>query len=458
MKFTNVRYRSNWKWNWEHVLKDLDGTLTDLPVQNTRSSNGQQLNAVSRNKMTINNPSCKTSENFNNGLLCYSSSSWIRFAFLYDSIGLGSVFFEDIRGNSANTPRRMVRLTYQGGMMVALESNKEYLMYEHVNASVTNISYDGLFSHVKQNEFIILKHKLEVKPDRVKINSKSNPISNVSLSIDNNFGDWYWDNYTQEVSFIIMNKGAAPRNIIISVNIFKCFFDDCILPIIEEKELVMADRNNSKKFYSSDINWILDSNNVTDYTVNSSMFLIVDAELPRFKSLRIEGFFELSNNLSHVLEVESLSVVNGGELIIGTEESPITTDVEIKLGGFDSTNSRRKKRSISSVTMGTMRAQRADISIHGRKRNVSWTELSETVFAGQSLLKLIEPVDWESNEVIILSTTINKKQDEVLTILRVENGGKTVLLKEELRYDHLVGSKLFLLIEGHEMYERKQYI
>ena len=439
MAFNNVRYRATQQWAWNNVLRDLDGTLTGLPLKDS-----QQLNVVYKDDMAMNNPSCQTTENFNKGMLCYTDGSWIRFGFKADG---EYTYFEDMRGSVIKSPKMMLRLTHGNGMMVDLQSNQEYLMYENALVSITNISYSGALYYVYPNEYLIFKHRLAMKPDRVEINGRHNSMSNGTLSIENISGDWTWDEESMEVSYIVINKNGSPRDIGVAANIFKCFYDDCITPVIEDKEIVMADKGNATKVYASEIQWSFDENNMTDFTVDPSMFLIVDAKLPKFKTLKVEGFLEFSNNLSHVFEVQDLSLVNGAELIIGSEEEPFSTDIEIKLSGaYSPISTRRSKRSTipRSLTMGKIRADKAGISIHGEKRTVSWTELSETANASQSLLRLIKPVDWKSNETIIITTTINNPQDEILTILRVEDGGKTIVLKEKLVYKHAVGSKSIL--------------
>ena len=59
---------------------------------------------------------------------------------------------------------------------------------------------------------------------------------------------------------------------------------------------------------------------------------MVDTELPKLKSLRIEGILEFDNNRDHYLEVDHI-FINCGQLIIGWENDPMLNKTEIVLTG-----------------------------------------------------------------------------------------------------------------------------
>lgn len=59
---------------------------------------------------------------------------------------------------------------------------------------------------------------------------------------------------------------------------------------------------------------------------------MVDTELPKLRSLRIEGILEFDNSLEHYLEVDNI-FINCGQLIIGWENDPMLNKTEIVLTG-----------------------------------------------------------------------------------------------------------------------------
>ena len=58
------------------------------------------------------------------------------------------------------------------------------------------------------------------------------------------------------------------------------------------------------------------------------------------------------------------------------------------------------------------------LDIHGVKRSVTWTTLSETADKGTDTIKLTEAVDWKVGEMIAVATsTFSYNNSECRTIL-----------------------------------------
>jgi hypothetical protein len=109
--------------------------------------------------------------------------------------------------------------------MADLELNNEYLIELDEVFSPTNISFTGAFYDISPNKFLILKHRLSQKPDRVEFgNSLSSAAeSNSPLNSSSNNGDWYWNNATFIFSYIIKNININPAtDYAISLNVYKC--------------------------------------------------------------------------------------------------------------------------------------------------------------------------------------------------------------------------------------------
>lgn len=77
--------------------------------------------------------------------------------------------------------------------------------------------------------------------------------------------------------------------------------------------------------------------------------------------------------------------------------------------------------------------------IHGKQRNVTWTKLVESARAGQNMIVLAEPVDWQVGETLMVSTTKQKGQDEKVVISEVDPQRRTLKLSAPLKFDHMTG-------------------
>ena len=67
----NVKYKTLHRWNWDFVIKDLDGSLSGKP--------GNVV--VSRTSITDGDNRCSVNPSFNQGAVCSNTLDWIRFAF-----------------------------------------------------------------------------------------------------------------------------------------------------------------------------------------------------------------------------------------------------------------------------------------------------------------------------------------------------------------------------------------
>ena len=171
--------------------------------------------------------------------------------------------------------------------------------------------------------------------------------------------------------------------------------------------------------------------------IPDGLYVVVDTVLPKMKYLEIAGIIELDNGRDHYLEA-NIIFINGGQLIVGWENDPILTNVTISITGkkADAVDYLlpNKFTTIAFKSIGVF----GGLDIHGQPRNVCWTTLNKTAYAGQSQLVLKEPVDWKVNEQIVVSTTTFIATDtEVFTIVNVSPDRLTLTLDSALQYDHL---------------------
>ena len=82
--------------------------------------------------------------------------------------------------------------------------------------------------------------------------------------------------------------------------------------------------------------------------------------------------------------------------------------------------------------------------MHGRTKEVVWTELSETASAGSKQIKLTTAVDWEAGEQIVLaSTEYEHSEAEQMTIAAIDASKKIVTLTEALKHSHKSTSEMY---------------
>ncbi len=162
--------------------------------------------------------------------------------------------------------------------------------------------------------------------------------------------------------------------------------------------------------------------------------------MPQLDVLQIEGILEFDNEIDHYLSVNVI-FINGGQLIVGWEDSPILTNVVITLTGELNSYNFTLPDQLSMIG-GKAIGVYGGLDLHGKPRNISWTRLNQTADIGANSISLYESVDWQIGEQIIITTTsFIANQSEVLTITGVSSDRKTIRFNESLQYRHIAFSE-----------------
>lgn len=428
-------------------MRDLDGTLTGRA--------GDVV--IYKNNFTIDNPNCHDDGFYLNGIACSNTKTWIRFAFNNFKPELALLMnITNYANKMTVSPFKRKRLTHTNGFMMTLEGNQSYTLFFDQAERPTNISYIGAFFDFAPNDWLIIKHPLSHKPDQVTFFPSKGPEkqSYYPLSFENNNnGDWYWDNDTLTLNYILMNKNNVKPLIDYDVvfSAIKCRYAGCAPPVSPAYKLPVTKRPVDALFWSNKSTWAMAPQGWGGYYGNGQYglpkdndsviipdgkYVVVDCPLPKMKYLQIEGVLEFDNGRDHYLEVE-LIFINGGQLIIGWENDPILTDVKIVfVGTKDSLNFKLPDgiNLIGGKGMGVF----GGLDLHGRPRSVTWTRLRSTAQAGSSSFTLVEPVDWRIGDKIIMTTTSYiANQTEVLNITGISGDKKTITVSNPLVYTHI---------------------
>jgi len=444
LTFNNrVLYRTNHRWDWDYVAEDLDGSLTgragDVVVFN--------------NNLTKANSNCRTGP-YLNGIACANTNGWIRFAFNeMDPNYVLFINYTNTNDQMATIPRLRKRLTHPFGYMAALDSNQEYYFIFDQAEYPTNISYTAAFYSILPNKYLLVKHQMLRKPDLVSFgNGLSGIESLLPLTPTSPKFSWHWNNDTSILTYMINNLERRQPFLDISVGFkaLKCRYAGCQPPVQPGFKAPVTSRPANALFWSNLATWQLisreagwggynglslprDGDNVK---IPEDYFVVVDCPLPRLNRLQIEGVLEFDNGLDHYLEVEII-FINGGQLIVGWENDPILTNVEIALSGVkDSLNFQLPNgfEKIGGKGIGVY----GGLDVHGRPRTRTWTTLQSTALAGTNTITLVDPVDWLPGEQIVLTTTSFKPtENDVMTILTKSANNRTLTLTTNLTFGHV---------------------
>lgn len=339
--------------------------------------------------------------------------------------------------------------------MVALEANQIYKFEYDVAVRPTNISFKGTFYGFKPNDYLIVQFPLFKMPDKVTFDSANALTQSYSVlsPLTNHHGDWHWDNDTYTLSILLINdKNTLPFiDYPVVFSAVKCRYARCQPPVNPGYKLPVKSRPPDALFWSNLSTWNMATpgwggylggnqfglpQNNDSVLIPDGKYVVVDCQLPYLYNLQIEGVLEFDNSIDHHFEVEFI-FINGGQLIIGWEDNPIKTKVEIVLKGESNSLDFRLPDGLSLIG-GKGIGVYGGLDIHGVART-SWTRLNTTAKRGSNTITLIDQVpDWRvGDEIIITTTTFVANQTEVFVISAISSDFRTLTLNTTVNYDHI---------------------
>lgn len=113
-----------------------------------------------------------------------------------------------------------------------------------------------------------------------------------------------------------------------------------------------------------------------------------------------------------------------GNLTMGSETCRIETPITVTLWGSRPANAvqvRPPMERKGMIVTGTL-------NLHGKRYFATWSRLAKTIRAGETVLLLQQPVNWEKGQKVVLTSSIMYDsrayhQNEVVTVFRVDTSG-----------------------------------
>ena len=172
--------------------------------------------------------------------------------------------------------------------------------------------------------------------------------------------------------------------------------------------------------------------------VPTGMVLLVDQSTPKLYSIIVEGWIVFSDELPVMLVQTNMLIVEYGVFQAGTEKSPYVNNLTFVLTGdyYD-----KQLPGFGNKVIG---CHSCTFDLHGKPRNVTWTELIQTVNVGDLNLTLTTPVDWKVGEVIVVvATSYNHTEAEQKVITAIDASKTTITVDTAFAYQHLSVAETF---------------
>lgn len=200
LSFFNVVNRGEFRWAYDGIYHDEDGSLSNVPNSMILSPDG----------LTNTLSGCAATPNFVSAITCpISLGNWIRFAFNGANLGSSGQQLHVYNMFNGHTivPWLLKRLTHIRGYMMTLLARQTYLLqFQNANTTV-NLSYVGVAYNLAPGDYLIIQHHVTYLPDRVFTVDGRGLVSRsvLPLSTSSVNGDWHYDNATKVFSYIGKN-------------------------------------------------------------------------------------------------------------------------------------------------------------------------------------------------------------------------------------------------------------
>ncbi|CAH1789358.1 unnamed protein product [Owenia fusiformis] len=459
LSFYDAPNKARFAWEHEGIIRDLDGTLTGTAGAQVTVNNGLLPST------------CSVNSEFSvgmDGVICSDPAmKFMRFSFnqpLPRSLEAKDANFTNEFGSSA-VPYLKKRLTHPFGWMVSLVSGYQYDMVFDNADQITNLTYNGKFYGLTNDEYAIILHSMHQAPDRFTVDPSGafrNSSSTALTYSGNQLYDYRFDDNTNEFTYLITGKSQSKRSLDentdyygneywVKPKVYRCYFADCIEPI--EPDLLPPSNERPAEFdvWSDGAYWAgggrrkkrslpVDGD---DVEIRGGTWVVVDiSTLPNINRLTIKGALEFDGNpdpttglvRDFTLNVTTIFIVRG-RLIIGWPEKPYTGLCNIILNGNLETPDLVLPNGpvVGSKAIGVF----GGLDLWGVERTVTWTTLAQTATAGTNQISLKDAVDWVAGEEIVIAATgFNSWETETFAITAKSADNLTLTLNSSLTFNH----------------------
>ncbi|CAF3294066.1 unnamed protein product [Rotaria sp. Silwood2] len=473
ISFDNVLVRGKFRWEYDAVYHDQDGTLSGQPESVIMAPDG----------LTNVSTSCAIAPYFENAIQCpLSQGSWLRFSFreLLER-SQGRLFIFDAANTSSTiVPWLREQLTFPNGYLTVLRANQTYTLQFEVLSSVRYLHYNGVIYDVSPGDYAIIQHPLSVVPYRANTTANRTMILGSMMPLSgstSNNGDWYYDNAASLFSYIVKNPPTANTSIDIelSFQVYICPCNGCACPpppTTTTTTATTATTTTATTATTTSATTTTTTSATTTTTTSATTTTTTSATTTTTTSATtttatttttttattattstttstiylspIQPCMELPTNpqvgRNHIMSVDTI-VINGGRLIAGLPTAPFNGNIDIIMTNSGSPTIQMPQNfpDMTPKMIGVL----GGLDLHGTPRGITWTFLGITATAGQNVITLRQPVNWiVGDEIIITTTDTSIYHTERHRIARIQNG-TVIYTIIPLAYTHIVIQRSF---------------
>ncbi|MBN3294524.1 PKHL1 protein, partial [Polypterus senegalus] len=353
--------------------------------------------------------------------------------------------------------------------------------------------YGATFSGFKESNFVIIRHQCAQNYEGYNIvdnrNGLSQPLNQSSMN-----GDWYFDNNTSTVEYIISgnknpwywygsNLDPSEKIMYVYFIIYQCYFTSCYSGGggggevggggVVTNTTAPPPRTSGITLWSNTTFWLTSAENNYAVPVDGSSVVIprgwlvvIDIDIPTLSRLSIYGTLEVPTNMSkYALWATNATLpdnnnrtviirttylhIQDGTLLVGQPDEPFQGELQIIFRGNMMTPDWLLPEGFYLAAkvlevLGTL-------DLHGKPHSIYRTKLAMTADAGSTSISLADAVDWQvGDDILITTTSYDPWQAETRKIVAISEDMKTLILNDSLSYAHI--AETYYINETNQQY------
>ncbi|XP_060046033.1 fibrocystin isoform X3 [Erinaceus europaeus] len=428
LKFTNSSNLVAFPFPHAAILEDLDGSLS-----------GKYRSHILASMETL-SASCLINASFSqivHGSVCGEDTLFHRM-----SIGLRnapSVSYDLIITDSRNktTTVNYVHDTLSNcyGWMALLLDQESYSLYPQTPWINESLQYSAIFDNFSSENYLLMVHTILWSYPEILIKCGSQvgrSLPSLPAHGQNQGCDWFFSSQLKKLTYLVSGEGQ-------------------IQVVLQVREGTPPTISASTSEPESILRWSLPEAwagvekgwggyNYTipvpgdDVLILPNRTVLVDTTLPFLKGLYVMGTLEFPVDQSNVLSVACM-VIAGGELRVGTLESPLEKEQKLLILVRASEGVSCNRFNGILIDPGTIGVY-GKVQLHSTYPKKFWTYLGADIAAGNERIIVEDTVDWRPHDKIVLSpSSYEPHEAEVLTVKEVKS--HYVQVYERLKHRHI---------------------
>ena len=243
------------------------------------------------------------------------------------------------------------------------------------------------------------------------------------------FGNFHYDFDLQRLYVKIDQKSRGTAQVFLEACSKNCF----------DNSLRLNDLEQRLRYWDQEVSWETGYKLPTDQDslveIKSGWNMVLNIKTPVIQHLRISGRLVFEGKADGVeLHAKIIEIMEGGQLVIGSEEFPYDKQAKIVLHGSQADAHIQVDERIESVNKAVI--NKGLLSVYAVAPKVQWTRLKVPAEPGQNVVTLVhDDLGWQvGDELVIASSTTNADEYEKVVISQVS--ANQVTLSAPLQHFH----------------------